>query len=351
MHHLSCDGKRPCSTCTNKRRPCFDYNPKLTKAVIFNTSTVLKECTHATTTKPIVFEENNRTALELSNAKKLLHQKLQRVKELEQQNQQLKKQFEKQQEQQKEQFILPAPPRNRFVIDLWNLDSSIANPFIEEPTILLDCQTFLVIGCNDSYCNLTGFTKQELKDNFNCFNCIPERIRSPWQFFVSWMMKSPVKFIQGSTMMKTKSSEFLALGSLYVERSFMIMQMKLVDCLTDEQVVNDIVLPATYRIPASQLAQMSNAATPPEYMFQRLLTLLRNLERKAVYTDDESKQERFLDMLGPVTATTTITTAPPKTTTAIETYTSISSSSRVELPPVQLSTEELVQVASRIQHI
>ncbi len=69
---------------------------------------------------------------------------------------------------------------------------------LQKAAYMFDTNTFRIIGCNQSFCDLTGFSMDELR-NMSLFNMLPERLREPWKLLLQWASLSAIRTVRNTS--------------------------------------------------------------------------------------------------------------------------------------------------------
>jgi PAS domain-containing protein len=281
--HIGCDGQRPCQNCVRKNKICFDYDKKLIRKAHLTKNTSSRECSadgiscavlrremealreqlHRTEKESEELKTQNRILLQLLNHNRNTDLDMKAV---------MKEGQELQDQKQGNEFMLYQVPRNEYTLTLWDppLD-------LQKPIVVFETTQFRVIGCNQAFKELTGYSTEDLQ-KLTLYEMVPQRLRQAWKVLLQWVMCSSVRTLENTGIVLFKDNrEKCVRMKRYVEKNFMRVEYELTNIFTDAFIIDDIHLPETFKMPYDEQFHQ-NTVTIPANSFQRLLDLLMKLK-------------------------------------------------------------------------
>ena len=264
---MACDGKRPCGTCVKKRRECFDFDKSLLP--------------------------------QRPNSEEALAQAQQQLREQEASLADLKKEKEAliallSSYQHHHQDDLSSSATNALLhssstsatsssssssssssftshgVDIWK-----PTPSLQNAMFMFDINSLRVIGCNQKFRDFFGYPIHQIMHHFDVLRIVPERFRFSWNLlFHEWILGSSIRCTQGTRLvMLCNGDETLVKETFHIERDFAWVEIEATEFATDEHYVNDVHVPATFRIPYND-PSAREFLTAPEDSLRRLLNVL-----------------------------------------------------------------------------
>jgi hypothetical protein len=288
---LSCDGKRPCTRCIQRGKECFEYDkalhqskqPKKRKS---RGSTQQQQLLINATIAHLSTSKLNGDQLVTNNtpSKEELLRNNQEIQYLRQQNAYLQKQLQQLQ------------PRNDFSIDLWNPPTAL-----QLPIMIVDASTLQLVGANKGFYELFQYSEDLVRSsNFNMHNIFPANAASQWSAMTSWILSSCYKIFQSRSIVQNSRGEQMCTRiASHFHRSFVWVEWEVSEEFSDEFIIDDMIIPSTFRMPAKQVPQ--NPVLPLD-TFTKLLDIFCNTKQKlSVYSDTKQVQHQTIQQLRTLT--------------------------------------------------
>eukprot|EP01112_Ceratiomyxa_fruticulosa_P016575 TRINITY_DN5031_c0_g4_i1.p1 TRINITY_DN5031_c0_g4~~TRINITY_DN5031_c0_g4_i1.p1 ORF type:complete len:649 (-),score=159.11 TRINITY_DN5031_c0_g4_i1:132-2078(-) len=172
------------------------------------------------------------------------------------------------------EFFKKFPASRDFQSSL-SMSSSLSFPVPLSPTdemfkriaqSMWDLNSLRILGCNQSFCDLTGYTMEEFATNgFLCTQLVPDRLVQNTVLLMLKLSAGSAKYVEAKTMVKTKTGTetccllkarvSLDLQQLYVQHVF-------IEYCDDEYRIDDLIHFASFK--TKQCCRMLSLPAPTE---------------------------------------------------------------------------------------
>jgi len=174
-----------------------------------------------------------------------------------------------------EQQLTAITSRSELSLYLWNPPAELSGSIA-----LFDKNTLQLIGCNGSFAKLTGYTMQQLSNNFSLLSLSIPKIRQHLATLYEWISKSDVfSFSRQSFIVTSDGNEQSVYLRMRLKSTFGWLTMQPVDYINDEIFINNMqVSPKTWEIPVAE-RYLKPVPTSPEDLVIRMIDALRSFQQ------------------------------------------------------------------------
>lgn len=263
-NHKKCTGDRPCHRCVSKNLECFDYDSSAVKSTPRRKTTSRSgstpPVTNASTSSPttsIVIDNESDVKMTDSQQRYTPDNASKSV----------------------------ATPASIYSIHIWG--TSIRE--LHKATVLHDLsQDRLVIGCNEAFCHIFGYTFSELQSHFSFYQLLPIRLRKLWKDLQRWFNQAMWSSFSGCLCVVTKTGvEYPIRLSASHAKSHVTATIEITDYYTDQWHVNDIVTPESFRIENAR--PMAHLLPTAHGSYGYLVQALQSLSKQRSYLSPNSQ--------------------------------------------------------------